>query len=625
LQRENKPSNNLAEEKQRAKYVEELVAEVNKDFAERRKERLSYERQWQLNMNFLSGNQYCFINGRGDIASDGKTYFWQNRSVFNHIAPIIESRLAKFSRIEPTVSVRPKTDDDKDVVSATLSEMIISETFKRVNVEEVVRKVTSWSETCGTGFYKIVWDNQGGNKIGSADGVDVFEGDVKIIAVSPFEIFPDNLYASSLTECKSLIHARVMTAMEVKEKYGVTVLGGDVDVYSLEKADKTNLNGEDEIIKNAVTVIERYEKPSSKHPNGRLITIAGDKLLYAGELPYLNGKNGQREFPFVRQISLEATGNFFGVSVVERLIPVQRAFNAVKNRKHEFLNRLSMGILTVEDGSVDVDDLSEDGLSPGKVLVYRQGAKAPEMMSDMTMPDEFNQEEDRLINEFVIVSGVSDVSSSSSNAALTSGTALEILVEQDNSRLLATAENVRNSYLELARQTIRLFAQFTSGVRAVKNTVDGKTKVYYADGNAVQSDDVYLENENELLYTHSQKKEMIFKLYESGLLTDEQGKLRNSTKGKILTLLGYKDLDYQKGVSKLQEEKAQTENERILKENLCTEEIDDHLIHVDEHTRYVLSEYGSLKEEQKQRFYAHIKEHKSKIEQTKISNQGENE
>ena len=45
MQRENKPSNNLAEEKQRAKYVEELVAEVNKDFAERRKERLSYERQ----------------------------------------------------------------------------------------------------------------------------------------------------------------------------------------------------------------------------------------------------------------------------------------------------------------------------------------------------------------------------------------------------------------------------------------------------------------------------------------------------------------------------------------------------------------------------------------------------
>jgi hypothetical protein len=79
--------------------------------------------------------------------------------------------------------------------------------------------------------------------------------------------------------------------------------------------------------------------------------------------------------------------------------------------------------LTVEDGSIDVDDLSNDGLSPGKVLVYRQGSKAPEMMSEITMPSDFNQEEDKLISEFVTVSGVSDVSSSSTNAELSSGSA----------------------------------------------------------------------------------------------------------------------------------------------------------------------------------------------------------
>lgn len=627
MQREKIATERTLEETQRRKYIDELVSEVTKDFEERRKERLPYERQWQLNMNFLSGNQYCFINGRGDIASDGKTYFWQNRGVYNHLAPIIESRLAKFSRIEPTVSVRPKTDDDKDVAAASLAELIIADAFNRVGIEDVVRRVTSWSETCGTGFYKIVWDNQGGNVVGQADGVDVYEGDVKIIAVSPFEIFPDSLYTTSISDCKSIIHARVMTVSDVKEKYGVTVLGGDVDVYSLESEKKVNGKDDGSVIKNAVTVIERYEKPCAEFPSGRLVTVASDKLLYAGELPYINGEKGRRDFPFVKQISLDQTGCFFGVSVIERLIPVQRAFNAVKNRKHEFLNRLSMGVLTVEDGSIDVDDLAEEGLSPGKVLVYRQGSKTPELMSDTTMPNDFNEEEDRLINEFVIVSGVSDVSSSSSNASLTSGTALEILVEQDNSRLLSTANHVRRSYLDIARQTIRLFAQFTNGVRAVKSVADGKTKVYYADVNAAQSDDVYLENENELLYTHSQKKEMIFKLYESGLLTDEKGKLRNTTKGKLLALLGYKDLDYQKGISKLQEEKAQAENERLLKEEVLVEEVDDHLIHVDEHTRYVLCEYQSLDQDQKERLYAHVKAHKeqARLNENQQLKQGEND
>lgn len=63
--------------------------------------------------------------------------------------------------------------------------------------------------------------------------------------------------------------------------------------------------------------------------------------------------------------------------LVARLVPLQRAYNAIKNRKYELINRLSFVNLIVEDGSVDLDDLEDDGLCPGKVLVYRQGASQP--------------------------------------------------------------------------------------------------------------------------------------------------------------------------------------------------------------------------------------------------------
>ncbi|MCX4286529.1 MAG: hypothetical protein OSJ68_04460, partial [Clostridia bacterium] len=90
-------------------------------------------------------------------------------------------------------------------------------------------------------------------------------------------------------------------------------------------------------------------------------------------------------------------------SVIERVIPVQRAYNAVKNRKHEFLNRLAMGVLTVENGSVDTDNLEEEGLSPGKILVYRQGAEKPSLMDSGDVPADFAYEEDRLLSEFETV------------------------------------------------------------------------------------------------------------------------------------------------------------------------------------------------------------------------------
>ncbi len=609
---------NTEKEKEREKYVEELVREVTEDFTARRKERLMLERQWELNMNFLQGNQYCDINSRGEIADESVDFYWQNKGVFNHIAPIIDTRLAKFSRIMPTVCVRPRTDDDKDVEAANLAEKLIESAFKSADMNGVAKKVTLWSETCGTGFYKIIWDANGGQKLGQTEQGEVYEGDVQIMPVSPFEIFPDSLGVENLSDCKSIIHAKAVTVKSVKEKYGVSLVGERVGLQSLNKPTLLKSGtGEKDILHDAVIVIEKYEMPTEQYPEGRLITVAGGKLLYAGELPYINGENKVRGYPFVKQESFPVAGNFFGSSVIERLIPVQRAYNAVKNRKHEFLNRLSMGVMTVEDGSVDVDDLAEEGLSPGKILVYRQGSKAPEIMSDMTMPDDFNEEENKLLNEFVIVSGVSDVTSSASNAALSSGTALEILIEQDNSRMLMQAEIIRNCRLEVAKQIIRLYSQFSAGLRAIKFQDEfNRTKIYYADKRVSESDDVYLENENELLLTHRQKNETVFKLYQSGLLADENGTIRPVVKEKVLSLLGYKELDYRQGLTRLQEEKAKSENELLKKASLPIDEIDDDAVHVDEHVRFVLNEYGDLTEKQKNDFYAHVRAHKERIKLT---------
>lgn len=613
MQEKLKKNDNSEAENSRRRLEKELVAEVEKDFYARRAERLTLERQWELNLNFLMGNQYCDIDGRGDVCDTEKDFFWQSRGVFNHIAPIMETRLAKLSRVTPEVSVRPASDDDSDVEKALLAEKLIAEAFKNAKADKMVGKATEWSEMCGTSFYKVVWDNDGGGEVGILDGRKLYEGDVKIIPVSPFEIFPDSIFADGIEGCNSIIHARALSVKVVKAKYGVDMPGSDIDVFGL-TAPSGRVKAAPHTVHDSVTVIERYEKPCAEYKEGRLITVAGGKLLYCGPLPYKNGKDGEAVFPFIRQVSVSVPGCFFGRSIVERLIPVQRAFNAVKNRKHEFLNRLSMGVMTVEDGSVDTEDLATDGLSPGKVLVYRQGSKAPEMMEETSLPPAFNEEEEKLINEFVIISGVSDVSSSSENAKISSGSALEILIGQDNERLTVNAERIRSSYLEIARQTLRLYAQFMTGVKLIKGKdAFDKTKIYYADKNTATSDDVYLESENELLYTHSQKKDMIFKLYESGLLTGEDGNLRSTTKEKLLSLLGYKDLDYRKGLSRLHEEKAQEENELIRKKGVGVDVVDDDVIHVDEHTRYVLSEYPELSDEEKNRLFAHISEHNARI------------
>ena len=54
------------------KYVfeEEKVAEIKKDFAARVAARRAFEAQWQLNCNFVLGNQYVYAGADGSLFSE---------------------------------------------------------------------------------------------------------------------------------------------------------------------------------------------------------------------------------------------------------------------------------------------------------------------------------------------------------------------------------------------------------------------------------------------------------------------------------------------------------------------------------------------------------------------------
>ena len=61
-------------------FAEDIVANVKKDFEQRQKMRRPYELAWQLNMNFVMGNQYCVVSPRGAIEQEEKYYFWQEKT-----------------------------------------------------------------------------------------------------------------------------------------------------------------------------------------------------------------------------------------------------------------------------------------------------------------------------------------------------------------------------------------------------------------------------------------------------------------------------------------------------------------------------------------------------------------
>lgn len=601
-------------------FIEDIVKEIMQEYEKLRAERMPLELQWRLNMNFLQGNQYAEITPLGDIEEYGKQYYWQEREVYNHIAPIIETRLAKLGRVKASVSVRPFSNDDSDVKTAALSTGVLKAVCEDNELSKMLITANYWSEICGSVFYKVVWDKDAGIAIGKRkNGEEVHEGDVKIDLCPAYEIFPDNMSNREIGDCRFIIHAKVMPASEVTDLWGVDVVGSRVETFGMSNessgsgigyaANITKIGTN--YIEDAVTVLEKYERPSVKYPRGRLIVVAGNKLLYYGDLPYAVDNAGVG-LPFVKQMTLENVANFYGSTVIERIIPLQRVYNGIKNRKHEFLNRIAMGILTVEDGAVDLENIEEDGLAPGRVLVYRQGYAPPRMVEMGSVPDDFTIEEDRLRNEIMQISGVSELMRYTTLPSnVTSGIAISLLQEQDDTRISITAEEIRQAVKRIGQMILRLYKQF-AGNKRVKRIAgeNGAMQLHYFVGSQLASDDLVFDTDNELSDTPANRRNMVFELIKMGILHDENGRINDRNRVKILEMLGFGNWESSRDIDECHREKALRENLDVTN-GIAVEalDIDNHEIHIVEHTKAMIQD----KAEQKviDTLLKHIREHQT--------------
>ena len=600
-------------------FAEDIVADVRKDYERRREDRKPLELQWQLNMNFVNGNQYMQIMPTGEVEEFGKQYFWQEREVYNHIASVLETRMSKLVRVNTGVTVRPFSNDETDIQSAKLSTALISAVAEQNDLPSLINDAVSWSEVTGSCFFKVTWDKDLGEKIGTdKEKNPVRVGEARITVVPPFEIFPDNVCAGSLEECASIIHAKAYPVSEIEERWGVKVEGEEVNVFTLDNASIAGGLGYNASVGNVIAskvdgyaiVIERYTRPTKDKPDGELVITAGDKLLYYGCLPYVTDVQGRKGFPFSQTNCIKKVGSFFGTSVVERMIPLQRSYNAVKNRKHEYLNRISMGILAVEDGSVDMDNLEEEGLSPGKVLIYRQGSNIPRFIETGSVPADFTYEEERLLSEFVTVSGVSELSKYSQTYGNMSGKAISLLVNQDDTRMSLSTTSLRLCIKRVCRMLLYLYKQFATQKRLKRiSGENGEPELTYFTGNDLQCEDLVFDTQDDVGETITERRNMVVELIRMGVLTEADGTMSPRTKIKVLEMLGIGNWDSAKDVSETQRKRAMRENLAIGKEQLAACPYDDHDVHVEEHIKCLLEDSVLKNKKLYEAMDAHIKEH----------------
>jgi len=597
-------------------YGEDLAAFVDKEYDRRVRERRPFELQWRLNLCFREGQQYVDINTVSLALEEQPIIFdWEEREVFNHIRPLSDTRIAKLKRLRPITKARPGNPNDmKDINSAKIGSLILKNIHSDQKLRDKHANEVLWAELCGTVFRKHIWNPQRGRVIGMQPVADeagqqltgemkpVYEGDEEVIVCPPQEILPDSCYHQDLDACRSIIHAKAFHVDDIEDIFGVRVAPEKAQVEKL-AATMNGLSGlgygqggfimHTTRLESHAIVKEYHERPSKKYPQGRLIVSVGGHNPYAGPLPYQVGDNGTQDFSFSMLKCIDRPGVFWGATVIELLIPVQRRYNALRNRKAEYLNRCAIGQWNVQRDSVDDDEFERNAGMPGAIHVYERGSIPPAPVSNGELPAAFALERKDLMEEMVILSGVSETSrQSAAPPGVKSGIALQYIQEQDDVRLSNTADNIERFEIHSGRIQLRLHKQFVKFPRTLnsigKNNV---AEVVDYTGSDIIGENVYIDNMAALAESPAQKRQMVFDLLESGLLFDpDTGKINRDMRSRIFDMIEMGEWESADDADQLHIAKAERENRGLQNGQLLEAvDYDDHIIHIDLHNRFRLS------------------------------------
>ncbi|MBR5538428.1 MAG: hypothetical protein IKU61_00865 [Clostridia bacterium] len=583
----------------RGEYREDILAMIDEECRRRHEERRPLEMRWMLSADFFSGHQYRDVNPySGNLEDYEPPFDYMERGVYNRIAPLIETRMANFKSLDFSMEVHPATSEISDYEKSLVATRLLTQTQYKCDFHSKKDSLILWSELCGTSFMLSWWDGEKGDAV-LKDGKPQPLGDLDFGVLTPYEVLPESIYKENLSDQSSVIIEQVVSVDEVNRRYGVRVKPVSVDTYAILPTAGTGglgyVGSTFEVgyrkAENSTLLRTYMEKPNALHKSGRMFVATPDRILYYGTLPI-------DEYPLSVLRTKRVPGMFFGRSVIEDLIPLQRAYNGVKNKIHDYIRTLALSPLLVPEGSVDdIDELSANGVAPGDILEYNPDRGEPKALSVNGLPNGVFEECENLSREMEYVAGLSHLGATGNQTnSLNSASAIERLREIDGVRLALTGDAIRAAVLSMAKIWLKLYKEHGSVMHIEKLSGAYDTSATFTwCSEDLNSYDIVYESENSLLHSDEDRLSAIKSGIQMGLFNGEDGKIPRSVRKKLLCRMHIGDFVRTLYEDDMQSASARRENGMLLRgERTDTAPYDDHELHISEHRRAAL-EYGYSK------------------------------
>ena len=169
-------------------------------------------------------------------------------------------------------------------------------------------------------------------------------------------------------------------------------------------------------------------RPMPEFEDGLVVVVIGDQLAYIDTFPNDYGEN---IYPYVDFSERQDGYHFWPQATVERLIPIQNAYQRLSQKKLKNAYLMANGKYLLAKGSQVIE--SSLNSTSGEVVEYNPSVPAPTQLQLAPLPNYVAQMQQQLLTDFADV-GQQRPSSVSPPANLSAGIAIQISSELADDR-----------------------------------------------------------------------------------------------------------------------------------------------------------------------------------------------
>jgi len=530
---------------------EEWVTYVNKLHDRSLADRRKHEMQWVVNLSYYLGYQNLVL-----MPNTGMIQFNNQDHVplsINRLGSFIESRHSKLIRNRPVARVIPDTNELSDIRGAKSADMVLKHLHRALDMDSETDRLIMQMLICGTSFLKNLWDPLTGDfvtekKVPTGEDEEfeidpdtgqiaedkIFLGEVSTKAVSAFQILVENESCPEIRDQGWVMERTHMPIIEIEKMY--PHLKGKIEHESkftskteferiLERlsspvfasAGSVSDNGNDEVNNDAL-VKTLWVKPNHVYEKGVVCVVIGSQVGFLGIYPNDYGRNN---YPYVKFTEKQSGFHFWNQATIERLIPIQKLYNKVREKKAKnIFDMANLKWLLAKGSQVSEESITDE---VGEVIEYNSSVPKPEIASLSPLPNfvrEFSQE---LITDMRDVGGQREAQATPPQN-LTAGVALQVAAEQADEIITPITRRLVKGFEITAHQQLLLVSQEWSEPRKVKVLGNASDfDVQWLSGLDLKAQtDVHIEVESMFPEFRGSKQQRLFDLWDRRIIDDKK-------------------------------------------------------------------------------------------------------